>query len=237
MGRRIEELVREEGELSKEYEVARVVKSYEELIKSDLEGLIAVDFSSPENILKNIDFYIERGLRAVVGTTGWSSEVESVRSRVLEKGGSLLYGANFSIGVHLFLKMMEASLSLMKNQEPYHLFLREVHHRHKKDSPSGTGLEMLNLVKKMAPDKKTVLGIKEGGLEKEEISLVSQRGGEIVGFHEATFDSAFDAIVLSHNAKTRDGFCYGALYCAKWLSSRGGFFTVEDYLEDSFFKK
>jgi 4-hydroxy-tetrahydrodipicolinate reductase len=177
-----------------------------------------VDFTEPSSVLENILRVAALGCPMVVGTTGWFDHIEEARSIVEKSGSGLVYSANFSIGVQLFYRMARATAQIAAAFPMYEPFITESHHRFKKDAPSGTALELKSQVQ-------PVLGTRE-------IPVASVRAGYIPGTHELGFDSEADTILLRHTARSRRGFAEGALYAARWIVGRKGFFNFSEILNE-----
>jgi 4-hydroxy-tetrahydrodipicolinate reductase len=148
MGRLVEARAREEG-----YSVTLVLtsadmrESVEEVSARLKESAdVAVDFSVPGAVLNNVSACMSAGVPLVEGTTGWNLHEEKVRRFVQERDGALLYGANFSIGVNLFYRIIERAGELFKGLDDYAPFIEEAHHSRKKDAPSGTALRLRDIL-------------------------------------------------------------------------------------------
>jgi len=165
---------------------------------------VAIEFTHPESALGNIRACAERGLPVVVGTTGWFQHLDEVKAM----GSPVVYGANFSIGVNLFSRIVREAASLFASRPEYEAWAYEVHHSAKADAPSGT---LLKLVEDM----------RQGGYT-ERIDTASNRVGKVPGTHEIGFDSLADTITLTHTARSREGFALGALHAAKWIIGKSG---------------
>jgi 4-hydroxy-tetrahydrodipicolinate reductase len=172
---------------------------------------IVIDFTAPTAVLANIDACLREKRNMVVGTTGWQAHVDAVRARVEKAGTGFLHGANFSIGVNLFLDAVRDAAEAARHGYSGQIFER--HHQQKKDAPSGTALVLQKIVKE-----------KSGA----ELEITSFREGDVVGLHELIFDSPNDRIYLCHDAKSRRGYAEGAVLGAEWLSGRKGFFEFKD---------
>jgi len=183
---------------------------------NDVETLI--DFSVPDAALENIRKGVVLGKQMVIGTTGWFDQIESIRAVVENAGLGLVYASNFSLGVNLFYRIAEHSARLISTFSEYDPFIEEAHHRLKKDAPSGTALEIAKLVESAYPDR--------------EIPVSSVRAGYIPGTHILGFDSRVDTLILSHTARSREGFAEGALIAAKWITGKQGLFHFRDVLTD-----
>lgn len=180
----------------------------------DLEGIkkadVAIDFTSKDVVMKNIEEVAKLGKNIIVGTTGWYDEMEKVEKIVAKYKIGFLHAPNFSIGANIFFKMAEFSAKLFSKFPEYDVYGLEIHHKAKLDSPSGTALKIASKVK---------------GLH-----FTSIRAGRNPGFHEVTFDSNADAITLSHQAYNRVGFAKGALVAAEFIKNKKGMYTFEDIL-------
>jgi 4-hydroxy-tetrahydrodipicolinate reductase len=119
----------------------------------------------------------------------------------------LVYGANFSIGVNLFYRVVAAAAAQYVRDPSYAPFLEEAHHDRKKDAPSGTALKLRDVVARAY-----------GG---REVPVASTRAGHIPGTHRVGFDGTADQIMLTHTARSREGFAAGALLAARWIAAGG----------------
>jgi 4-hydroxy-tetrahydrodipicolinate reductase len=196
---------------------------------------MAIDFSAPAAAAANVESYAAFGISAVVGTTGWYDRLEDAKARVEESGIGLLYGANFSVGAHLFFSIVAAATRRANAVEDYDTRVYEMHHRRKKDSPSGTALSLGKLILQNSATKKRIATERlDRPIEGDELHVASVRGGEIPGRHTVLFDSVADTIEVSHTARSRGGFALGAVLGAEWLEERSGFFEVEAFMSALF---
>lgn len=169
----------------------------------------AIEFSAPEAAVGNILRLCELGIPTAVGTTGWYDHLDEVRAAVESSKTGVIYGANFSVGVNAFYRVVEAAARTFAHAEDYDCWGYEAHHKQKKDAPSGTMLRLLEVMR-------------ESGYERP-IDVATNRVGYIPGTHEFGFDSEADTIRMSHTARGRSGFAKGSLRAARWISSRQGF--------------
>lgn len=196
---------------------------------------VAIDFTTPDVVLGNISTCLKGGLPIVVGTTGWYDSLDMVTEQVEDHSGSLLWGSNFSIGVHLFFKALQQVAPLVNRREEYDISALEMHHREKADSPSGTALSMAEILLKQIERKDTLeINRSSEKISKNALHLASLRCGAIPGTHRVLFDSPFDTITIEHTARSREGFAAGSIEGAKWLaaSARKGIFRIEDVVEE-----
>ena len=175
-----------------------------------------IDFSSPECAVDNIKAYIDSGVAAVIGTTGWLDRLDEVA---------------------LFLKLVRKAGELYGKVSGYDMAVEEIHHNEKKDSPSGTALMIANALLDTVDRKKTlVLGNSEGKIGEDQLQVTSMRVGRVPGVHTVLIDSEVDTITLTHSARSRNGFALGAVMAAEWLkdTERRGILTLDDYLNETF---
>lgn len=188
--------------------------SGEALTPEKLSGFdTVIDFTSPHCVLANIEACMTAGKNMVVGTTGWYKELDHVRSLVEGHKTGFIYGANFSIGVNLFLEVARSAAAALNHEYSGQIFER--HHADKKDAPSGTAMVIQNIMREAAPEHDTV-------------EITSFREGEVVGLHEVVFESPADRIYLCHDAKSRRGFAEGAVRAAEWLAGKKGFYEFRE---------
>lgn len=177
----------------------------------------AIDFSAGDAVLKNIEAAVRAQVPLVEGTTGWKQNESQAKQIVAEHNGALVYGANFSIGVNLFYRLTEHAAKLFAAVEGYEPFIEEAHHNRKKDAPSGTALKLRDIMSEHLPGN---------------ISTSSTRAGHIPGTHRVGFDSEPDQILLTHTARSRQGFAAGALVAAHWIVGRKGAFEFGDLMDE-----
>lgn len=200
------------------------------------ESDMVIDFSYPGGIMSNIQTYIDNKLPAVIGTTGWQNNLAAVEEGVNKSGAPFLYGSNFSIGAHMFFKIIASASALMDKTDEYDAMMIEYHHKLKKDSPSGTALTAAKQVVENFKRKTSIVTERlDRQIEPHELHLSSVRGGNVPGTHSLHFDSLADTITITHQARSRKGFALGAVQAAEWLSERSsGFYNVEDFINDVF---
>ena len=178
---------------------------------------VAIDFSVGDAVVRNVEACGRAGVPLVEGTTGWKDAEAEVWGLITEHGGSLVYGANFSIGVNVFYKIVAQAAKLMAQLDQYEAFLEEQHHSRKRDVPSGTALKLRELMAEHI---------------KFDLPIASTRAGHIPGTHRIGFDSAADQITLTHMARSRAGFAAGALLAARWIIGRKGVHEFSDVIDE-----
>ncbi len=186
---------------------------------------IAIDFSTPDNILANIDNCFELNIPIVIGTTGWYDQIESIKEKCESKNQSLLWASNFSIGVNIFFKVNQMLAKLMNNYNDYEVEMEEIHHTGKLDAPSGTAISLANDIIEQL-DRKNNWEL-DNSTSKESLSIYSKRIDPIPGTHSIVYDSNIDTIEIKHTAKNREGFAMGAILAAEWLQGHQGFYEFK----------
>ena len=197
---------------------------------------VIIDFTTPECTLEILKIAAKLKKRVLIGTTGFNQNQEKI-IKTYSKKIPILKAGNMSLGINLLMYLTEiASKSL---NEEYLSKIFEVHHKHKKDYPSGTALmlgkgiadgknkSLYNLIGKKFLNKKSFpYGNK--------INFNSIRRGEIIGEHEVKFSSGKEIITLNHEAFDRALYSDGALTASKWLvKKRPGLYSMRDLLNFS----
>lgn len=217
MGRLIEQLAPEYG-----CEVALKLDEfnnagYSGITAANFAGIeAAIEFSTPEAAIENIERIAVLGVNLVVGTTGWLKQIERARAAVERAGTGLVWAPNFSVGVNVFQRVVAEAARLMAGEKEYEAWAWEIHHSAKKDAPSGTLLSLVDAMHKAGYHAR--------------IDAASNRAGRHPGTHEIGFDSAADTITLRHSARSREGFARGALKAAQWVAGKRGFFEFSKIL-------
>lgn len=166
---------------------------------------VAVEFSTPDSVVLNLEKLAALRVPTVTGTTGWFARLPEVKLWFDQNHTGLVYSPNFSIGVNIFERIVREGAKWMAHQPDYEAWAWEIHHSAKKDAPSGTLLKLVDEMKKAG--------------YRGSINASSSRAGKMPGTHEIGFDSAADTITLRHTARSREGFARGALHAARWLAA------------------
>jgi 4-hydroxy-tetrahydrodipicolinate reductase len=190
---------------------------------------VVIEFSTPESACHNVLTCLQAGVKVVSGTTGWSNQIDSARSYCTENGGAFLWASNFSIGVNLFFAFNRFVAEKMSQWPEYQPYIKEIHHIHKLDAPSGTALTLLQDLMKFMPEKSGYALLPDIA-NASQIQMEAVRTGEVPGTHKLMWRSAVDCISMEHEAFSRDGFAAGALLAARWLANKQGCFSMEDVL-------
>lgn len=175
----------------------------------------AIDFSVGAAVLTHVEACMRGDVPLVQGTTGWKDYEAEARRIVGDHDGAMVYGANFSIGVNVFYLIVEQAAKIFAGLDQYETFIEEQHHSRKLDAPSGTALKLKNVM---------------AAHIKDPIPIASTRAGCIPGTHRVGFDSAADQIMLTHMARSREGFAAGALLAARWIIGRKGVYEFSEVI-------
>jgi 4-hydroxy-tetrahydrodipicolinate reductase len=187
------------------------------LTRERLAGVdAAIEFTRPDAVVTNLERLIEAGIPTVTGTTGWNAELPRIARLVEARRGALLYGANFSVGVHLFLRAARDLAARFAGRPEFDSFILEEHHAAKVDAPSGTAAALRGRLREADSAR--------------EFPITSVRAGAIPGTHVVTYDGPHDTVALSHVARSRRGFAAGAVAAAEWLPGRPGVHDFEEML-------
>ena len=198
------------------------------------EGTEAVvDFSFHAAVAPNVEKAAAQGLAYVIGTTGLTPG-EQARVDACAAKIPVVQAANYSLGVNLLLALVRQAAAVLGPQ--YDVEVVEMHHRHKKDAPSGTALMLANAAAegrgvKLADvacyGRQGLVGERPAG----EIALHALRGGSVVGDHTVMFAGDVERVEITHRAQSREAFAAGALRAALWaVGRRPGKYDMRDVL-------
>jgi 4-hydroxy-tetrahydrodipicolinate reductase len=196
---------------------------------------VAIEFTVPDAAVDNITALAAAGIDAVVGTTGWNHRLDEAAAAVNGAGTGLVHAANFSLGVNLFLRLARMAAKMADALSEYDVHIREAHHRHKIDRPSGTAITLADiLIEELARKETWAATLPDGAPHPQVLYVTSERVGETAGSHVVGLEGPDDRIELRHEARTRAGFARGAVTAAEWIQGRSGVFTLDDMLAETF---
>ena len=199
---------------------------------------VAIEFTHPSSGYQNVRELLKRKIPVVTGTTGWFHKIDDLKQEFNPEEHTLIYGANFSIGMNLFFEIVKNTTNLINQTSFYDVYGLENHHRKKADAPSGTAKELADIIiKNLDGKEKAVYNLNNQALEADQLCFSSIRSGNTIGYHEIGFDSLFDEIKLIHNAKNRNGFAMGAILAAKYALNHKGFFNIKDIFKEVLINK
>ncbi|MFA5405276.1 MAG: dihydrodipicolinate reductase C-terminal domain-containing protein [Ignavibacteria bacterium] len=201
MGKEIEKIL-----LERKHTIETITHSSEQLNSLSPGNSVCIDFTNPDAFLKNYKIIADKFSGAVIGTTGWYKNLDKVKDYFISKKKKLVYGTNFSVGVNILFQLTDYASKLFSKFD-YDSYIIELHHKEKKDSPSGTAETLKRILSE---------NIKTG------ISVSSIRKGYIKGIHDIGFESSVDRINIRHEAYSRESFAFGAVLAAEWIEDVDG---------------
>ena len=200
----------------------------------DLENWdVVIDFTEPSSALDHVKMASRHKKAMVIGTTGFNLDQ---RATLEEMGAKIpcVLSPNMSIDVNLLFKVLEDVARV--TQDEYDVEIIEMHHRHKKDAPSGTAMKMAQiLAETLDRNLETDAAFSRHGIIGErpakEIGIQTLRGGDVVGDHTVIFAGQGERLEFTHRAQSRDNFARGSLVAARWVISKPpGIYDMLDVL-------
>ena len=194
---------------------------------------VLVEFSVPEASVEHLRLVAEAGARAVIGTTGFSA-TQRAEIAALARRAAIMQAPNMSVAVTLAFKLLPIMARALG--EEYDVEITEIHHRFKKDAPSGTAVRMAELVAEALGRDLGKVGVYgreglPGERTRQEIAVMSLRSGDVVGEHTVSFGTLGERLELTHRAHSRDTFARGALRAARWVAAQPpGLYSMADVL-------
>ena len=208
-----------------------IAEGYDREWSSDVEGVI--DFSYHIAVPAAVTKAAEAGIAYVIGTTGLTPDEQAAVNAAAQKI-PVVQSGNYSLGVNLLLELVKKAASVLGSG--YDIEVVEMHHRHKKDAPSGTALMLAKSAaagRGVAFAENAVYGRKGdiGERPSDEIAVHALRGGSVVGDHTVMFAGDVERIELTHKAQSREAFAAGALRALAWAKGRKpGIYTMRNVL-------
>src|SRR5262249_7392877 len=194
---------------------------------------VLIEFSIPEPTLAHLRLAAAVGARAVIGTTGFAHpQRDEIAS--LGRSTAIMLSPNMSVGVTLALQVLATIARALGDD--YDVEITEIHHRLKKDAPSGTALRMAEVVAEALGRDLTSVGVYgrqglPGERTTKEIGVMSLRSGDVVGEHTVSFGTLGERLELTHRAHNRDTYARGAVRAARWITGRPpGLYSMQDVL-------
>jgi 4-hydroxy-tetrahydrodipicolinate reductase len=197
------------------------------------DAQVLIDFTRPEGTMAHLAVCRERGIKAVIGTTGFS-DAQKAEIAAHAKHVALMVSPNMSVGVNVVLRLLDTAARALA--EGYDIEIVEAHHRHKVDAPSGTALKMGEVVAAaLGRDLKQCAVYGREGVTGERdpstIGFATVRGGDIVGDHTVMFCGTGERIEIAHKSASRATYAQGALRAARFLADKpNGLFDMNDVL-------
>ncbi len=228
------------GRMGREIEKIALTRGHEIGLKIDLDNQhdltvdklqkcdVAIEFTIPASAVNNYLTCFEAGVPVVSGTTGWLEHKDDVYAKCKELNGTFFYGSNFSIGVNLFFELNKKLADLMAPRSEYEVEMTEVHHTQKLDAPSGTAISLADDIIDILPEKNK--WVNDTPPAHNELNIKSLRQGQVPGIHTVRYESEIDYIEITHSAKSRKGFAFGAVLAAEYCLKNKGILTMKDLL-------
>ncbi|MBS4028048.1 MAG: 4-hydroxy-tetrahydrodipicolinate reductase [Ignavibacteriales bacterium] len=232
MGKEIEHLASERAIVVKKIFTRKNNSHGSGLTRESLNGVdVCLEFTTPSEAPYNIEAAFAAGKNVVCGTTGWLHQHETVQKLAEQHNVGFLYASNFSIGMNILYELVSNAAFLIDKFDDFDMYIHEVHHRNKLDATSGTALHLASiLLRNVARKKEIIHDSPQRPLLPHQIHVTSTRAGYWAGQHKVGFDSETDSIELTHTARSRKGFAFGALMAAIWLKDKKGVYTMKDIL-------
>ncbi len=208
------------------------------LVQSDLALGLAqaeclIDFTQPGGTLKHLEACASRGVKMVIGTTGFDPAGKDKITEAAQHT-SIVFAPNTSIGVNATFKILEVAAKILS--EGYDVEVIEAHHHHKIDAPSGTALRMGEVVAKALGHELSEVAEHgreghTGARKPQNIGFHAIRGGDLVGDHTVMFIGLGERIEITHRSSSRANYAQGALRACRFLMAQNkGLFDMQDVL-------
>ncbi len=227
MGHEIEQVL-----LSRGHSVALIIDqdNAHDLCAEKLAGVdVAIEFTTPTTAYSNVRTCIECGTPVVSGTTGWHDKLEELQALCRERGSSMIWSSNYSLGVNITFRLNRYLAELMNRFDAYNIDIEEIHHTQKKDAPSGTAMSLANDI--IARVERKQRWLNEPTEEADAIAITSLREGTVPGTHTVTYTSEDDKIEVRHTLFSRRALALGAVVAAEFVAPIKGVFTIDDLFE------
>ncbi len=194
---------------------------------------VVIEFTTPEAAPDVIRHCLKSHIPVVSGTTGWHEyHLAEITTLCQDMNGKFLHASNFSVGMNIVFALNRRLTTIMNQFREFVPSIREVHHIHKKDSPSGTALTLIDdIISYHADYNKFGLNDPANKLDEDEFHVTATREGDVKGFHEVEWNSGLEKITIAHEAFDRKIFASGAIMAARWLTDHApGIYTMKDII-------
>jgi 4-hydroxy-tetrahydrodipicolinate reductase len=183
---------------------------------------VVIDFSNPKAAIKNAKIFSKMKVNIVIGTTGFSRFALKklfILTQINRSG--IVYAPNITLGVNVLMLLTNLASNILND---YDFQVSEIHHKNKKDSPSGTAIKIAGEIEK---------GIRASGINDEIINIPinAVRAGGVVGKHDVMMIGENDKIEISHESFSRKAFALGAIRAANFVNGKAGYFEMNDVLD------
>ena len=191
---------------------------------------IAIEFTAPKVAVHNYKKAFQAGVSVASGTTGWTEQMPEIKVLCEEKGLAFFWASNFSLGVNIFFAVNEYLARIMNQFPTYQVGMEETHHTQKLDAPSGTAITLAEGILNNI-ERKTEWALGEGKAQDPTLTIKAIREGVVPGIHTIQYESDFDYITITHDAKNRNGFALGAVLAAEFACGKKGCLGMKDMLK------
>ncbi len=202
------------GALVRSKSIYSNIAQYEDILELAKISDAIIDFSNPTTSIELAKKLAHNNIPIICGTTGFTNE-EFLELKQAAQNLPIIWSANMSVGVNLLEKLLKLAASKLNND--FDSAIIDIHHRHKKDAPSGTALMLAKTIEETNPT--------------HQVQISSLRIGEVPGDHQIIFSSDNESISLSHQAYNRNIFASGAIKACLWAQNRqNGLYSMQDVL-------
>ncbi len=184
---------------------------------------VLIDFTRPEGTLAHLAVAADKGVRVVIGTTGFD-DAQKAQIAEFAKKTAVVLSPNMSVGVNVTFKLLEMAAKALQ-EGGYDIEIVEAHHKHKVDAPSGTALKMGEVIAQAQGTNLADRAVYEryghtGARVENTIGFATVRGGDIVGDHTVLFAGEGERIEIAHKSSSRAGYAKGSLRAARYLAQQ-----------------
>lgn len=181
---------------------------------------VVVDFSSPKSTIENAKVLSKMKVNLVIGTTGFTEEdIDKLQGIAHKFNNGIVYAPNITLGVNVVMLLSNIAANILSN---YDFQITEIHHKNKKDAPSGTALKLSCEIEN---------GLEAAGVYNKDIPISAVRAGGVVGKHEVLIVGEYDKIEISHESFSRKAFALGAINAVNYIYKKSGYYEMKDILD------
>lgn len=227
MGKTIERIAIERGhEIVSIIDIENIEDFDSEAFKS---ASVAIEFTAPHVALSNIRSSFKAGVPVVCGTTGWTDHLPHLKKEIEEKGYTLFWASNYSLGVNIFAAVNKYLAKIMNDFPVYNVEMTEVHHTQKLDAPSGTAITLAEgILENLDRKNAWKLDIAD---QTTDIAIKAIREGQVPGIHTIRYESDVDFIEIHHELKNRESLALGAVIAAEFTAGKKGLLGMQDLMK------
>lgn len=190
-------------------------------VLEELQPDVVVDFSNPKATLEYAKMIGELGINHIIGTTGFTkTQIKRLMVYARKNGNGILYAPNVTLGVNVMMLLSNIAASILND---YDFQITEIHHRYKKDAPSGTAFKIAASVNKGLNYK--------GDKEEAFIPINAVRAGGVIGRHELMVVGDNDKVEIVHESFSRKAFADGVLRGIYYINGKSGYYEMSDVLD------